>query len=85
MPFSTSPLTAKLFAGNELIALELDERRLLEDTATDDGAELEDTATEEGADELGTTDDGTEEEVATDERLDVVTADELGRLLLDLI
>lgn len=77
IPFSTSPLTAKLPAGIELTALELDERKLLEDATTDDGAD-ELATTDDGAEELGATDDGTEE------RLDVVTTDdELGRLLLD--
>jgi phosphopantothenoylcysteine synthetase/decarboxylase len=85
VPFSTSPLTAILFAITELT--ELDERRLLEDTATEDdesdeedtsGDELDDGATDEGA-----TDDGAEEERADDTIADDTTADELERLLLD--
>lgn len=77
VPFSTSPLTAKLPAGTELTALELDERRLLDDATMDDGAD-ELTAIDDGAEELGATDEGT-----TEERLEVVTTDEeLGRLLL---
>ena len=95
VPFSTSPLTAILFAITELT--ELDERRLLEDTATEDdesddedtkGNELDDCATDEGATEEsatdeGATDDGAEEERTDDTITDDTTAEELERLLLD--
>jgi len=79
-----------LFAIAELT--ELDERRLLEDIATEDdesddedtkGAELDDGAIDEDATDEGATDDGAEEERTDDTIADDTTADELERLLLD--
>lgn len=91
VPLSTSPLTAILFAIDELTELEVpklldvtteeldatteDATEELETTTEDATEELDELATEEGAEE----EDGANEEELTDDSI----AEELERLLLD--